>query len=32
VRCGFSFDRPAHVFKSRTEAVVAEFEVQIEKT
>lgn len=30
-RCGFSFHRPAQVFKSRNEAAVAEFEAQIEK-
>jgi transposase len=30
-RCGFSYHRPAQVFKSRNEAAVAEFEAQIEK-
>jgi transposase len=31
-RCGFSFHRPAQVFKSRNDAVVAEFEARLEKT
>lgn len=30
-RCGFSYHRPAQVFKSRNEAAVAEFEAQLEK-
>jgi transposase len=30
-RCGFSFHRPAQVFKSRNEAAVAEFQAQLEK-
>lgn len=30
-RCGFSYQRPAKVYKSRSEAKVAEFEEQLEK-
>jgi transposase len=30
-RCGFSYHRPAQVFKSRKEVAVADFEAQIEK-
>lgn len=30
-RCGFSYHRPAQVFKSRNEAAVAEFQAAIEK-
>lgn len=30
-RCGFSYHRPAKVFRSRNEAAVADFEAQIEK-
>lgn len=30
-RCGFSYQRPAQVFKSRNEAAVADFEAAIEK-
>ena len=30
-RCGFSYRRPAKVYKSRSEAKVAEFEEQLEK-
>lgn len=30
-RCGFSYHRPAQVFKSRNEATVAVFEAEIEK-
>jgi transposase len=30
-RCGFSYQRPAKVYKSRSEAKIAEFEEQLEK-
>ena len=30
-RCGFSYQRPAKIYKSRSEAKVAEFEEQLEK-
>ena len=29
--CGFSYQRPAKVYKSRSEARVAEFEAELEK-